>query len=364
MDRMMDVRGSGVVGRFAPTPSGRMHLGNVYAMLAAWLSARSQGGRMILRIEDIDRPRVLPDADRWIMDDLAWLGLDWDGEPVYQSDRLDRYGQVLDMLRGRVAADGDGGDAGDLGCVDGRHDGGHAGAPLVYPCFCSRADIRAASAPNEGDGFVVYPGTCRRLAADDPVEVRNRFAAGRRHSWRLAMPDAADGGTVRFDDRMYGVQTFRLARDLGDTVVRRADGLFAYQLAVTVDDLDMGVTDIVRGRDLLRSTALQLYIRDLIVGDGRPLPEPSSVPAFAHLPLVDNAAGVRLAKRQRSLDMGVLRGRGVGARQVVGYCAWLLGLQAEPDQCGARDLLDGFSWTVPAADLTDRRVPDNPFAAA
>ncbi|WP_125967673.1 glutamyl-Q tRNA(Asp) synthetase [Bifidobacterium samirii] len=343
-----------MVGRFAPTPSGRMHLGNMYAMLAAWLSARARGGRMILRIEDIDRPRVLPDADRWIMDDLTWLGLDWDGEPVYQSDRLDRYEQVLDALRGRTESCGDGEE--DCGSGDFA-----AGMPLVYPCFCSRADIRAASAPNEGDGFVVYPGTCRRLMRDDPAAVRARLAAGRQHSWRLAMPDDADGGIVRFDDRMYGAQTFRLARDLGDTVIRRADGLFAYQLAVTVDDLDMGVTDIVRGRDLLRSTALQLYIRGLVSGADRPSPKPTPTPAFAHLPLVDNAAGVRLAKRQRSLDMGVLRARGVTARQVVGYCAWLLGLQPTPDPCDARDLLDGFDWTTPAADLTDRRVPDDPF---
>ena len=337
---------AGVVGRFAPTPSGRMHLGNMYAMLAAWVSARSQGGRMILRIEDIDRPRVLPDADRWIMDDLTWLGLDWDGDPVYQSDRLDRYEQVLDALRGRAAACGDGGRVEDA-------------APLVYPCFCSRADIRAASAPNEGDGFVVYPGTCRRLMRDDPAEVSARLADGRQHSWRLAMPDDADGGIVRFDDRMYGVQTFRLACDLGDTVIRRADGLFAYQLAVTVDDLDMGVTDIVRGRDLLRSTALQLYIRGLVAGDDRPSPLPAL--AFAHLPLVDNAAGVRLAKRQRSLDMGVLRSRGVTARQAVGYCAWLLGLQDSPEPCDAHDLLNGFTWSAPASDLADRRVTDDPF---
>ena len=137
-----------------------MHLGNAYAALAAWLGARAKGGRVLLRIEDIDAPRVVKDADRWIMDDLAWLGLDWDGEPVYQSQRLDAYEEALRRLRERG---------------------------LVYPCFCSRADIRAASAPNEGDGFLIYPGTCRRLPA---AERESRVARGDRHSWRLAVPDA------------------------------------------------------------------------------------------------------------------------------------------------------------------------------
>ena len=229
-----------VTGRLAPSPTGRMHLGNAYAALAAWLGARAKGGRVLLRIEDIDAPRVVKDADRWIMDDLAWLGLDWDGEPVYQSQRLDAYEEALRRLREQG---------------------------LVYPCFCSRADIRAASAPNEGDGFLIYPGTCRRLPA---AERESRVARGDRHSWRLAVPDAyaapdpascaapdpdtsvmsehADSDISRvdraacdapteglprvvcFDDRVFGPQRFDLPRQLGDVVVRRSDGLFAYQL--------------------------------------------------------------------------------------------------------------------------------------
>ncbi|MCH9277094.1 glutamyl-Q tRNA(Asp) synthetase, partial [Bifidobacterium amazonense] len=310
-----------MTGRFAPTPSGRMHIGNIYAMLGAWLSAASRGDGVILRIEDIDRPRVRPDADRWIMDDLHWLGLDWIGEPVYQSARLDRYEDALRVLR----------DAG-----------------LVYPCFCSRADIRAASAPQEGDGFVVYPGTCRRLWQADPAGVWRRAEAGDRHSLRLFAPDC----DVAFDDRVFGPQSFDLARDLGDTVMRRSDGLFSYQLAVTVDDLDMRITDIVRGRDLLRSTALQLYIRgrltelgfatdvtsavmppDSAADSGRtaiPRPSATILPVFAHLPLIDNAAGRRLAKRERSLDMGMLRTEGLSPEQIIGYCARLLGLSDLP----------------------------------
>ncbi|KAB8288658.1 glutamyl-Q tRNA(Asp) ligase [Bifidobacterium ramosum] len=344
-----------MTGRFAPTPSGRMHLGNIYAMLAAWLSARAQGDRMILRIEDIDRPRVLRDADRWIMDDLTWLGLNWDGDPVYQSDRLDRYGEAIRALCGN--GDDGGTDVRAVCADDGRCDDTVYGSETVYPCFCSRADIRAASAPQEGDGFVVYPGTCRCLLIEDPDAVTARLKAGRQHSLRLFAPDR----NVTFDDHVFGRQTFNLARDLGDTVIRRADGLFAYQLAVTVDDLDMGVTDIVRGRDLLRSTALQLYIRERLRQAGWHAGASASEPEFAHLPLIDNAAGRRLAKRQRSLDMGVLRARGVTAAQVIGYCGWLLGLQNGPEPCAAADLLPAFSWNAVAAHREDRCVPDDPF---
>ena len=347
-----------VTGRLAPSPTGRMHLGNAYAALAAWLGVRATGGRVLLRIEDIDAPRVVKDADRWIMDDLAWLGLDWDGEPVYQSQRLDAYEEALRRLREQG---------------------------LVYPCFCSRADIRAASAPNEGDGFLVYPGTCRRLSA---TERELRVARGDRHSWRLAVPDACadpdpascaapdsdtsvmpehvdsdisrvdravcDASTVGlphvicFDDRVFGPQRFDLPRQLGDVVVRRSDGLFAYQLAVSVDDMAMGVTQIVRGRDLLRSTAIQLYVRRCLGA--------ANTPEFAHLPLIDAADGRRMAKRLNSLDLGTMRERGDDPRAVVGYCAWLLRLVDEPRPMTPQELLPLFSWEAVAADPADRVV--------
>ena len=347
-----------VTGRLAPSPTGRMHLGNAYAALAAWLGARAKGGRVLLRIEDIDAPRVVKDADRWIMDDLAWLGLDWDGEPVYQSQRLDAYEEALRRLREQG---------------------------LVYPCFCSRADIRAASAPNEGDGFLIYPGTCRRLPA---AERESRVARGDRHSWRLAVPDAyadpdpascaapdpdtsvmsehADSDISRvdraacdapteglprvvcFDDRVFGPQRFDLPRQLGDVVVRRSDGLFAYQLAVSVDDMAMGVTQIVRGRDLLRSTAIQLYVRRCLGA--------TDTPEFAHLPLIDAADGRRMAKRLNSLDLGAMRERGDDPRAVVGYCAWLLRLLGEPRPMTPQELLPLFSWEAVAADTADRVV--------
>ncbi|PWG58975.1 tRNA glutamyl-Q(34) synthetase GluQRS [Bifidobacterium catulorum] len=307
-----------------------MHIGNVYAALAAWLSARSAGGRLLLRIEDIDTPRVRPDADRWIMDDLTWLGLDWDGEPVYQSQRGESYDQALAVLRERG---------------------------LLYPCFCSRAEIRAASAPQEGDGYVIYPGTCSRL---DDSEREARLIEGRRHLWRVRVPDAIVG----FDDVIFGKRDYDLARRIGDTVLRRSDGLYSYQLAVTVDDLAMGVNDVVRGRDLLRSTALQLWIRSVVTpedadkthnsGDILRRNEGFGAVRFTHLPLIDDPHGRRLAKRDRALDLGALREEGVSAETIIGYCAWLLSLVPEPGPVAPTDLLEGFSWDALRADHADR----------
>lgn len=442
-----------MTGRFAPTPSGRMHIGNITAMLAAWLDSRARGQRMLLRIEDIDTPRVLPDADRWIMDDLAWLGLDWDGEPVYQSQRLDLYEHAFQLLAeqplmpdAEAAPDSPHSSyspdspysprsshsphcvsqavSHDAPCVSQSvSQNGSPGAaplPLIYPCFCSRADIRAASAPNEGDGFQVYPGTCRRLMHDHPDAVRARLARGDRHSWRIAMPDPADSDgdesetvahadaqyargsysrDVTFDDHVFGPQRFDLARDIGDSVIRRSDCLFGYQFVVTVDDLAMGVDSIVRGRDLLRSTALQSSIRERLLAANWPassdkqhtpataLRTPSGEgaavhrltegetapairkaspthPAYAHIPLIDNAAGRRLAKRERSLDMGALRSRGVTAAQVTGVCAWLLRLTDKPEPCTADEALALFrahGWAPLRARHEDRRIdPTDP----
>ncbi|WP_406566655.1 glutamyl-Q tRNA(Asp) synthetase [Bifidobacterium pullorum] len=351
-----------VTGRLAPSPTGRMHLGNAYAALAAWLGARAAGGRVLLRIEDIDAPRVVRDADRWIMDDLAWLGLDWDGEPVYQSRRLDLYEDVLCRLQG-VTLDRRGrASVGGVSAVTDASDGAVDDSSLVYPCFCSRADIRAASAPNEGDGFLIYPGTCRRLGES---ERGGRLAHGDRHSWRIAVPDASAPETSRvvaFDDLVFGPQRFDLTRQVGDVVVRRSDGLFAYQLAVSVDDLSMGVTQVVRGRDLLRSTAIQLWIRRWVaacgaeesVADG--VGRPDMTPEFAHLPLIDAADGRRMAKRLNSLDLGTLRERGVDPRAVVGYCAWLLRVVDEPRPMTPDELVPAFSWDGVRADTSDRVV--------
>lgn len=333
-------------GRFAPTPSGRMHIGNIYAMLGAWLSARSSNDAIYLRIEDIDEPRVVPGAADLIMDDLQWLGLDWDGAPVYQSARHRLYEDALRALQ-RLTID-------DSGAVTADATGN--ATPLIYPCFCSRADIRAASAPQEGDRFMIYPGTCRRLAETNPDEVRARLAQGRRHSLRIAMP--ASNSTIAFEDRVFGHQEFNVTREIGDSVVRRADGLFSYQLAVVVDDLAMGVDDVVRGRDLLRSNALQMWIRQALTG--------STDYSYAHLPLIDNASGQRLAKREKSLDMGILRKHGATPERVIGYCAWLLGLQGDPHSThpqpmSAQEALTEFSWAKVRADTADRSLDPQAF---
>ena len=354
---------SAVIGRLAPSPTGRMHIGNAYAALAAWLGVRSRGGKLILRIEDIDAPRVVRDADRWIMDDLHWLGLDWDGDPVYQSSRLDRYRQILDALRGMTLDDILTRDilrlTAQTGVCPDLNVGPHEESPLIYPCFCSRADIRAASAPNEGDGFIIYPGTCRRLSA---AERNTRINRGDRHSWRIAVPGRANPvGTIVFDDEVFGPQRIDLGRQVGDVVIRRSDGLFAYQFVVSIDDFDMGVTQIVRGRDLLRSTAIQLWIRRALESvspaQTSPVASPATapIPQFAHLPLVDDLSGKRLAKRDRALDLGVLREEGVSPERIIGYCARMLGLLPQPVPRRPSDLLDGFTWNIIAEHRNDHR---------
>ena len=382
-----------MTGRFAPTPSGRMHIGNVYAMLGAWLSARKSGNSIRLRIEDIDEPRVVPGAAETMMRDLEWLGLGWDDEPVFQSSRHALYQEALELLS-KLSFD-EISDIISTGFNDSKPCSTTAGneaatsetTPLIYPCFCSRADIRAASAPQEGDRFMVYPGTCRRLIASDPDTVRRRLANGDRHSLRIAMPaDTNPHATVQFDDAVFGHQEFNLAHDVGDTIVRRADGLFSYQLVVVVDDLGMGVDDIVRGRDLLRSNALQIAIRRALIKAGfRKAKTQASAPSqhapqsqytpynpenprYAHLPLIDNAAGRRLAKRERSLDMGALRAHGVTAEQVVGYCAWLLGLQGDsahtsPQPMSTVEALQEFDWGKVRADTADRSISQDDFDA-
>ena len=380
-----------MTGRFAPTPSGRMHIGNVYAMLGAWLSARKTGDSIRLRIEDIDEPRVVPNAAETMMHDLDWLGLNWDGEPVFQSTRHTLYQEALNLLS-NLNIDEISDTINTIGISSNDSDSYGATAsnttntpgttPLIYPCFCSRADIRAASAPQEGDRFTVYPGTCHRLIANDPQRVKQRLANGDRHSLRIATTDT----TIAFHYEVFGNQRYNLVQDIGDTIVRRSDGIYSYQLAVTVDDLDMGVDDIVRGRDLLRSNALQIAIRQALIKAGfRKAKTQASAPSqhapqsqytpynpenprYAHLPLIDNAAGRRLAKRERSLDMGALRAHGVTAEQVVGYCAWLLGLQGDsahtsPQPMSAVEALQEFDWGKVRADTADRSISQDDFDA-
>lgn len=296
-----------IVGRFAPSPSGRMHLGNIYSALVAWLSARSQGGRIVMRIEDLD-PRT--QGGPWtelLLEDLRWLGLYWDGEPVYQHERIELYQDALDRLRE---------------------------ANLTYPCFCTRAELHAASAPHASDGTPIYAGTCRGLS---PQEIAQR-AKTRPPASRLRVPDASDPtGIVSFRDRTYGDQRTTLAHECGDFLVRRSDGVFAYQLAVVVDDGEMGITEVVRGRDLLDSCARQMYLQTLL---GYPRP------AYAHVPLLIAPEGRRLSKRDRDLDMEGLRERFGEPDALLGWLAHATGIAEDPRPRSAEELVDRFSWNV------------------
>ncbi|MGH7269402.1 MAG: tRNA glutamyl-Q(34) synthetase GluQRS, partial [Polyangiaceae bacterium] len=263
--------------RFAPSPTGDLHLGSAWTALASWVVARRSGGQTILRIEDLDGARVVPGSQARIEEDLRWLGLDWDEGPVLQSDR----NVLAERALARLAALG-----------------------LVYPCDCSRAEIaRVASAPHEGEE-VVYPGTCRDR---DP-----RRAMKRAPALRLRVPDEV----LSYEDEVVGRVTQRLARDVGDFVVRRCDGVFAYQLAVVVDDLDMRVTHVVRGADLIASTPRQIWLARALG---------AAPPRYAHVPVVV-AAGVRLRKREPLGAIRELRDAGASPEEIVGELAYGLGL--------------------------------------
>lgn len=297
---------SDIVGRFAPSPTGRMHLGNVFAALLSWLSARSRGGRWLLRIEDLDAGRSRQEYAGQIMDDLEWLGLTWDGEPVYQSQRSDVYEHYFHQLENQG---------------------------WTYPCYCTRADLLATQAPHESDGRVVYPGTCRQKPPQDGPSAT-----------RLITPDE----TMTITDGHYGNYSVNLAHQVGDFIVRRRDGAWAYQLAVVIDDALMGITEVVRGRDLLLSSPQQLYIANLL-----DLPSPR----FAHIPLLCNTAGQRLSKRDLSLDMGTLRTHHTPA-DITGMLAWLAGLTSQPVPQSAAEFLPLFEWAkIPTADIiTDNHI--------
>lgn len=306
--------GGPVVGRFAPTPSGRMHLGNVLSCLVAWMAVRASGGRMMLRIEDLDPRAQSRENARLLMDDLTWLGLDWDEGPRYQSERTERYEEALQSLAERG---------------------------LTYPCFCTRAELHAASAPHASDGTYVYPGTCRRLSAQEVAERRLR----RDPATRLRVPEEADPrGTTAFEDLVYGPQLEVLARDCGDFLVRRSDGVFAYQLAVVVDDATMGVTQVVRGRDLLGSVARQTYLHQLL---GQEAPE------HAHVPLLVAPDGRRLSKREHDLDLGAIRESGYRPERIVGRLGAVLGLVEPGTELRACELVPLFSWKALRAHRDD-----------
>lgn len=286
-----------IKGRFAPSPTGRMHLGNVFSALLSWLSAKSQGGTWLLRIEDIDPQRSRQEYAELIMDDLHWLGLDWDEGPYYQSERGDIYEHYLKQLT----------------------DNG-----LTYPCYCTRADILATQAPHESDGRVVYKGTCRNLAPG----VKTGPAA-----IRMKVPSEGKG-ILSFTDGHYGMQTIDLTTHCGDFIVCRKDGAWAYQLAVVVDDALMGINEVVRGCDLLLSSPQQIYLAQQLG---------FATPHFTHLPLLCNKQGQRLSKRDQSLDMAVLRTSNT-PEEIIGMLAHAAGLQQSNEPITAQELIGEFSW--------------------
>lgn len=311
-----------VTGRFAPSPSGRIHLGNILCCLLAWLSVRQQAGRMVLRIEDLDTARCPQRYARQMMEDLYWLGLDWDegpevggsNGPYFQSQRTDRYQAALE----RLEAQG-----------------------LVYPCFCTRAELHAASAPHREDGQVIYPGTCRNLSAAQVAERSLRRAP----ALRLRVPEEEIG----FTDGHLGTVRENLARTCGDFLLRRSDGMFAYQLAVVVDDAAMGIREVVRGADLLDSTPRQLYLYRLL--DLTP-------PSFCHVPLLLAPDGRRLSKRDADAGLEVLQGR-MSAQAVLGKLAYLAGFHPSAEPASAWELLAEFDWDkVPRTDI---RLPEHFF---
>jgi len=310
-----------VRGRYAPSPTGALHLGNASTALIAWLSVRARGGAFVMRVEDLDTPRVVSGSVAGILGDLAWLGLDWDEgpdvggpcAPYVQSQRRTLYDEAFDRLRR---------------------------AGRVYPCFCTRRDIQAAaSAPQAPGDEVLYPATCRDL---DESEITGRVAAGHAHAWRFRVEPGSIAG---FDDAVAGPFT-PADGSVGDFVVRRADGVAAYQLAVVVDDIAMRINEVVRGADLLVSTVRQRLLFDAL---GAP------PPAFAHVPLLLGEVGVRLSKRHHGMTLAELRNGGLDAGAIVGRLAHMLGLRPTDAPLDARALIPGFDLKTLTA--VHRRMP-------
>lgn len=288
-----------VVGRFAPSPTGRMHAGNIYAALVAWLVAKSQGGEIVLRIEDLDRERSKPQFIDAVQRDFEMLGLTWDKGPFFQHDRDEAYEAAYRTL---------------------------ADKGLVYPCYCTRADLHAASAPHRGEKLV-YPGTCRHLSA---AERKAKEASGRKPAARLMVA----GEVVSFTDVVQGFYEQNLANDCGDFLIRRSDQAFAYQLAVVVDDAAQEVTSVVRGVDLLCSTPQQIYLQELL---GLAHPE------YAHVPLLVAEENRRLSKRDHDASLDALLERFKTPEAILGHIAGLVGIAPSREPASAEELLSCFS---------------------
>jgi glutamyl-tRNA synthetase len=298
-----------VIGRLAPSPTGAQHLGNARTYLIAWLSARSRNGTVRLRIEDIDSPRIKPGAAEQSLEELRWLGLDWDGDPIVQTVRLPLYESALESLKRQE---------------------------LVYPCTCSRSDIAAAaSAPHADHEGPTYPGTCSHRGASDAATL---IAERKPFAWRFRIVESP-----LFHDLYAGELRIDLKQLGGDFVVWKSTGTPAYQLAVVVDDAAMGITEVIRGDDLIPSTPRQLLVYESLG---------FAPPAFAHVPLVVGEDGRRLAKRHGDTRLAALRDGGVKPEAVVGLLAWSCGWIDRPEPIAARELLPLFRLAV---------IPTQPF---
>ena len=298
-------------GRYAPSPTGALHLGNARTALLAWLHARAGGGRFVMRVEDLDAGRVRPGIMETQLDELRWLGIDWDEgpdvggphAPYVQSQRTELYEAALRALAERG---------------------------LLFECACSRRDLAgAASAPHAGDEGPRYPGTCRERTVD-PAAVPSLVTYG---TGRVALRFRVEPGIVELDDLLQGRCRFDPAAEGGDFVVRRKDGVAAYQLAVVVDDAAMRVTHVVRGADLLPSTARQLLLYEALG---------LAAPAFLHVPLMLGDDGERLAKRHGSVSLSELRAAGISAEKLVGWLASTCGLAEAGEAVSARGLIGRF----------------------
>ena len=282
------------VGRFAPTPSGRMHLGNVFAALISYLSVKSRDGEWVLRMEDLDTERTREEYARILREDLTWLGLFWDRETPPQSQRSHVYDEYFEKLREM---------------------------DLLYGCYCTRSQLHSVNAPHLADGTYVYPGTCRNLT---------QIPQGRKCAWRVKVPDRE----WQLTDLCQGDYSQDLSTDCGDFVVRRADGVYVYQLAVTVDDGEAGVTEVVRGVDLLSSAPRQMYLQELFG---------FSHPAYGHIPLLVAPDGRRLSKRDKDMDLGYLR-ESMRPEELLGHLAHSGGLLDRYESVSVSELCSIFSW--------------------
>lgn len=301
---------SAPVGRFAPSPTGRLHAGNIFAYLIAWLSAKAHNGRIVLRIEDLDPERSKAAFAHAIQKDLEMLGLVWDEGPYHQHCRDEAYEIAYECIKRELS---------------------------VYPCFCTRADLAASSAPHVGE-MRIYPGTCRTLPPDMTHE---RMERGERPAWRLAVPNE----TFAFEDAFQGWHERNLVDECGDFILRRKDGAFAYQLAVVVDDAEQGITEVIRGIDLLSSTPQQMLLQRTIK---------ASTPHYGHIPLLVNERGRRLSKRDGDASLDEMMRKLGSPEAVIGHIAHIGGLLDEDEPASPDELINVYDEEHLKGEYQDR----------